>query len=71
MHVVTNRPSHGLRLRAARPETHATFDEFIEGCSALEALGVTWLTLAFPARSRSEYLERVDRFGDEVLSLRS
>jgi probable F420-dependent oxidoreductase len=58
----------GFQLGA---EPDASPDEFIEGCSALEALGVTWLTLAFPARSRSEYLERVDRFGDEVLSLRS
>ena len=52
-------------------ESKSSASEFLAGCARLEALGVTWLTVAFPARSRQEYIERVMGFGDEVLSKRS
>jgi hypothetical protein len=52
-------------------ESKSSASEFLAGCARLEALGVTWLTVAFPARSRREYIERVMGFGDEVLSKRS
>jgi probable F420-dependent oxidoreductase len=52
-------------------ESKTSASEFLEGSARLEALGVTWLTLAFPAGSRTEYIDRVMKFGDEVLSKRS
>jgi len=37
----------------------------------LEAIGVTWLTLTLPARSRAEYCERVTDFGTRCIASRT
>ena len=39
-----------------------------ETIAQLESLGVTWLTLALPGRTRAELLASIERFGSEVLA---
>jgi len=48
----------------------AAFDEaaFLADVAELRAAGVTYLTVNLPAASRAEHLERIARFGDEVLA---
>jgi probable F420-dependent oxidoreductase len=43
-------------------------DRFLEVAAELERIGVTWLTVVLPARSRAEYCERVEEFGSRVLA---
>jgi probable F420-dependent oxidoreductase len=43
-------------------------DRFLEIAAELERIGVTWLTVGFPARTRAEYCERVEEFGAGVLA---
>ncbi|MBW2268114.1 MAG: LLM class F420-dependent oxidoreductase [Deltaproteobacteria bacterium] len=43
-------------------------DRVLESTRELERLGVTWLTIALPGRTRSETCEKVSAFGAEVLS---
>jgi len=40
---------------------------FRAGVEELEKLGVTWLTVGLPTRSRTELLETLARFGEEVI----
>ena len=42
-------------------------DEAISRTRALEALGVSWVGVGFPASSRAEYSEKIERFGREVI----
>jgi len=48
----------------------AAFDQaaFLADVAELRAAGVTYLTVNLPAASRAEHLERIARFGDEVLA---
>jgi probable F420-dependent oxidoreductase len=39
-----------------------------ESLGELEALGIGWVTVPLPARSRSEFLERVAAFGEQVIA---
>jgi probable F420-dependent oxidoreductase len=39
-----------------------------ESVAALEALGVGWVTVAVPARSRAEFSERAAAFGEQVIA---
>jgi probable F420-dependent oxidoreductase len=41
---------------------------FRDSVAELEALGVSWLTLALPGGTRAEFCDAVRRFGDEVLA---
>ena len=55
----------GLHMNTRRlPEDDALHEQF----AALEAAGVTWLTMGLPTRSRSEYLETLARFAETFLS---
>jgi len=40
---------------------------FLEQVAELESIGVTWISLGVPGKRRSEYLESIARFGDEVI----
>ncbi len=42
-------------------------DAFIEAATPLAELGVTWTPVWISGRTRAEYLDRVARFGDEVI----
>ena len=42
-------------------------DEAISRTRALEALGVSWVGVGFPASSRAEYCEKIERFGRQVI----
>jgi alkanesulfonate monooxygenase SsuD/methylene tetrahydromethanopterin reductase-like flavin-dependent oxidoreductase (luciferase family) len=55
----------GFSMRDLREVDPARFRATVE---ELAGLGVTWLTLALPAKCRAEYCERVKRFGDKVLA---
>lgn len=54
----------GLSMRDGR-ETDAA--EVIRSCTELAAVGVGWVTVAFPGDSRQAQLEAIARFGQEVL----
>ncbi len=41
---------------------------FREQVAELESVGVTWLSLGVPGRSRAEYLDGIARFGAEVIA---
>ncbi len=41
---------------------------FLEQVAALEAVGVTWLSLGLPGASRSEYIDSVADFGQSVIA---
>ena len=43
-------------------------DRVIENTRELKRLGVTWQTIALPARTRSDFCESVSTFGAQVLS---
>jgi probable F420-dependent oxidoreductase len=65
----------GLPLDAASGPRHgagagAGPDELLDGIAGLERLGVSWLCVTLPARTRVEYLEQVGGFGEAVLSKR-
>jgi probable F420-dependent oxidoreductase len=40
---------------------------FLDALQHLELLGVTWLTISLPAKSRAAFLDDVARFGEEVI----
>jgi probable F420-dependent oxidoreductase len=42
-------------------------EQLVDEAAELAALGVTWLSIRLPARSRAAYLENVERFAEEVL----
>jgi probable F420-dependent oxidoreductase len=42
-------------------------DRFLDDVAALHAAGVTYLAINVPARSRAEHLDRIARFGEDVL----
>lgn len=44
------------------------YDAFRAQVAELEAIGVTWLSLGVPGRSRAEYLDEIARFGEEVIA---
>lgn len=48
-------------------EPESSADETRARIDALEALGVTWLTVGFPAETRAEYIEKLRRFGSAHL----
>jgi len=51
----------GLHMNTRKlPADDAIHEQF----AALEAAGVTWVTLGFPPCDRAEYLEHVARFGE-------
>jgi probable F420-dependent oxidoreductase len=56
---------NGMNVRAL-PEA----DAFLEQIRALEAVGVTWLSVGMPTPSRAGYLESLERFGQEVIAQR-
>jgi alkanesulfonate monooxygenase SsuD/methylene tetrahydromethanopterin reductase-like flavin-dependent oxidoreductase (luciferase family) len=41
--------------------------KFLASLRELEALGISWVMLSVPCESRSEYRERVARFGKEII----
>ncbi len=43
-------------------------ERFRETLAKLEKLGVTWLTMVLPGNTRAEFLDRVRRFGQDVLA---
>jgi probable F420-dependent oxidoreductase len=43
-------------------------DAFCEQAQRLESIGVTWLSVGLPGRSRAAYCESLARFGDEVIA---
>jgi probable F420-dependent oxidoreductase len=45
----------------------ATSDSVIDELGTLEEIGVTWTTVSFPATSRAEMLEWIDKFSTEVV----
>ena len=47
-----------------RDRTLALCDEI----AALEAIGVNWLTISLPARSREAFCQEVLRFGSEIIA---
>jgi probable F420-dependent oxidoreductase len=49
---------------AASPDPAAV----VEDVHALEAVGVTWVTLTLPGDSRADLLQEIDRFGTRVLA---
>ncbi len=54
----------GLHMNTRRvPEDDALHEQL----AALEAAGVTWVTLGLPTRSRGEYLELLQRFAETFL----
>lgn len=58
----------GLHMNTRRvPEDDALHEQFAE----LEAAGVTWVTLGLPTRSRSEYIELLQRFAETFLADRA
>ena len=54
----------GSRMNSQDPLDFAAFREQM---AALEAVGVSWVSLGVPGRSRGEYLESLARFGAEVI----
>lgn len=54
----------GSRMNSPDP---LDFGAFRQQLSDLEAVGVSWVSLGVPGRSRAEYLESIARFGEEVL----
>ena len=54
----------GSRMNSQEP---LDFKAFREQVSELEAVGVTWLSLGVPGRSRREYLDSIAQFGAEVI----
>ena len=44
-------------------------EQFREHLAELAALGVTWLVINVPCRSRAEYLEKVAAFGETHLAV--
>jgi len=55
----------GLDMRSDGLPEPAAFRAHV---GELRELGITWVVASLPARSRSEYLERVAWFGDEVIA---
>ena len=54
----------GLHMNTRKlPSDDAIREQF----AALEAAGVTWVTLGFPPGDRAEYLDHVARFGETFL----
>jgi len=54
-------------LTMHRPETIDP-ERFRQTVAELAALGVSWLTLSLPGKSRAELVDRVRQFGDAVLT---
>ena len=54
----------GSRMNSQEPLDPGAFREQV---AELEAIGVTWLSLGVPGRSRAEYLDSIARFGAEVI----
>ncbi len=58
----------GLHMNTRQvPDDGALHEQF----AALEAAGVTWVTMGLPTRSRSEYIESLARFAETFLSGRA
>jgi len=49
-------------------QTPIDFPAFREQMEELEAIGVTWVSVGVPGRSRGEYLDQIARFGEEVIA---
>ncbi|MEN8182147.1 MAG: LLM class F420-dependent oxidoreductase [Myxococcota bacterium] len=49
--------------------TRGAFDapRFLEGAERLAELGVSWLTVSLPSRTRAEYCSEAERFGQEII----
>jgi probable F420-dependent oxidoreductase len=54
----------GSRMNSQDPLDHGAFREQM---AELAAIGVTWVSLGVPGRSRAEYLDSIALFGDEVI----
>ena len=54
----------GLSMRHGQPVDPQRFRETVE---RMAGLGVTWLSLALPARTRAEFCDAAQRFGEDVL----
>ena len=50
------------------PSSRPGVAELLDECSALEALGVSWMTISLPCRDRSEFVANTAWFGAEVIS---
>jgi len=55
----------GSRMNSDEPLDTKAFREQV---AELESVGVTWLSLGVPGRSRAEYLDGIARFGAEVIA---
>jgi probable F420-dependent oxidoreductase len=55
----------GSRMNSQTP---LDFQAFRGQMAELEAVGVTWVSLGVPGRSRGEYLDEIARFGEEVIA---
>jgi hypothetical protein len=53
---------------ALKPGTREEADKHIESVKAMADVGVAWTTARIRARTRSTYLQRVQWFGEEVIS---
>ena len=54
---------HGMNTREALDA-----EAFCEQAQHLEAIGVSWLSIGLPGRTRADYCESLARFGDEVIA---
>ncbi len=54
----------GLQMNSQKPLDAKAFRE---QAAELESVGVTWLSLSVPGRSRGEYLDSIAHFGAEVI----
>ncbi len=54
----------GSRMNSRSPLDPSAFRE---QAAELESIGVTWISMGVPGRRRSEYLDSIARFGEEVI----
>lgn len=59
--------SAGLKSRLRDLEQGGA-DDYLEAVSELAEVGVTWVMAEPPHRSRAQYLEHVQWFGEEVIA---
>ncbi|MCU1455032.1 MAG: putative F420-dependent oxidoreductase, Rv2161c family [Acidimicrobiales bacterium] len=54
----------GLSMNASRP---VDLDRVVASCTDLAAVGVTWVTVAFPDASRAAQLDHLARWGHDII----
>ena len=55
----------GSRMNSQKPLDPVAFREQV---AELESVGVTWMSLGVPGRSRAEYLDSIAQFGADVIA---